>query len=48
MRESQKTMFWKNHRVVEIRSKETGKVLRWYGCRIPKTAEEIINEKKNS
>ena len=45
MRESQKTIFWRNHRVVELRKE--GKVIGWFGCRIPKTAEEIINEKKN-
>ena len=44
MRESQKTIFWRNHRVVEIRIKETGKVIGWYGCKFPKTAEEVINE----
>ena len=44
MRESQKTIFWRDHRVVEIRRK--GKVFGWYGKKFPKTAEEIINEKK--
>lgn len=48
MRRSQQTIFWRNHRVVELRNKETGKVIGWYGKKFPKTAEEIINEKKNS
>ena len=44
MRESQKTIFWRNHRVVELRSKETGKVIGWYGVKFPKTAKELIKE----
>jgi len=46
MRKSQQIIFWRNHRVVELRSKETGKVIGWYGCRIPKTAEDRIKEVK--
>ena len=44
MRESQKTMFWRNHRVVELR--RNGKVVGWYGCRIPKIFEENCKEVK--
>ena len=41
MRNSQKTILWRNHRVVEIRHNK--KSIRWYGKKFPKTAEEIIN-----
>ena len=44
MRESQKTIFWRNHRVVELRV--DGKVIGWYGVKFPKTAKELIKEVK--
>ena len=44
MRESQKTIFWRNHRVVELRV--NGKPIGWYGVKFPKTAKEIIREVK--
>jgi len=45
MRESQRTIFWKNHRVVVFT--ENGKISRVWGLKRPQTAQEIIEEASN-
>lgn len=40
MRKSQQIIFWRDHKVTEIRI--DGKVIGWYGKRFPKTAEDIL------
>ena len=44
MRNSQKIVFWRDHKVFEIRKGE--KILGWIGVKIPKTAEELLEEGK--
>ena len=40
MRISQKTMFWKHHKIIEIKHK--GKVVAWFGIRNPPKKEEVM------
>lgn len=42
LRRSQKTIFWRIHKLVVI--KKDGRILGWYGKRFPKLAQEIIDE----
>jgi hypothetical protein len=43
MRESQKAIFYREVRIVELRNK--GKTIGWYGTRFPEpTAERIVRE----
>ncbi len=42
MRNSQKIIFWRNHKICEI--KKNGKVIGWYGSKIPKTVQDILEE----
>jgi len=42
MRKSKQILFWRNHKVYRL--KVNGKLIGWYGQRIPKTAQEIIDE----
>lgn len=42
-RKSFRNVFWRNHKVVELRRE--GKTIGWYGKRFPnKTAQEIVEE----
>lgn len=41
MRNSQKIIFWRNHKIFVL--KRSGKVIAWYGSKIPKTAQEILD-----
>lgn len=42
LRNSQQTIFWKNHQVWEIKVKD--KLIGWFGKRFPKTAQERVEE----
>ena len=42
MRKSQQVLFWRDHKVIEIRKE--GKILGWFGIRIPQTAQKIIEK----
>ena len=42
IRKSQQTMFWRNHKIWEIRI--NGKRKGWIGKRFPKIAQEIVEE----
>ena len=42
MRKSQQQIFWKDHKVIVFT--RGGKFSRVYGEKVPKTAQEIINE----
>ena len=44
MRKSQQQIFWRNHRVIEL--KIDGKSKGWFGIKIPKNAQKIVEETK--
>ena len=45
MRKSQQQLFWRDHKVYDLKVK--GKTVGWFGLKIPKTAQDIIEEETN-